>query len=213
MVVTRAVAHRLRAARCPAVAASKDAETAAIGTVSAATAQREAAVELAEADRARTVSEAGRIRSLAEADSEREKLQASTLELRSGIEAAARRAMNEADAGLSQDLIDMKVRLSIIEHLQGIIAESVKPMEQIDGIKIVRVDGLAPTAGSSGGPSGGEQGLSDEIVSSALRYRAHAPVLDQLLRDVGFEGGDPKELQQALTRMMKSGDGKEADET
>lgn len=196
------------------VAASKEAETAAIGTVSAATAKREAAVELAEADRARTVSEAGRIRALAEADAEREKLQASALELRSGIEAAARRAMNEADTGLSQDLIDMKVRMAIIEHLQGIIAESVKPMEQIDGIKIVRVDGLAPGAGGSSGDasSGGERGLSDEIVSSALRYRAHAPVLDQLLKDVGFDGGDPKELQQALTQMMKSNDTKDAKE-
>ena len=193
------------------VEARKEAETAAIGTVSAATAKREAAHELAEADRAQTASEAGRIRALAEADSEREKLQASALELRSGIEAAARRAMNEADTGLSQDLIDMKVRLAIIEHLQGIIAESVKPMEQIDGIKIVRVDGLAPGAGSGGMAASGEQGLSDEIVSSALRYRAHAPVLDQLLKDVGFEGGDPKELQEALVRMTRSGDGKDAD--
>ena len=127
------------------------------------------------------------------------------MELRSSIEAAAKRAMNDADSGLSPELIDMKVRLAIIEHLEGMIAESVKPLEKIDGIKIVRIDGLTPqTVGPDGEKR--ETGLSDEIVNSALRYRAHAPVLDQLLKDVGFSAGDPQELQDALTGMLRSGD-------
>ena len=66
-----------------------------------------------------------------------------------------------------------------------------------------------------GGAAEGEKretGLSDQIVNSALRYRAHAPVLDQLLKDVGFSAGDPEELQSALTRMLRSGDGGGEDE-
>lgn len=199
----REIERAERQKRIDLVAASKEAETAAIGTVSAATAKREAAVELAEAERARTKSEAERVRALAEAEAERDKLAAAALEVRSGIEAAARRAMNEADRDLSQDLIDMKVRLAIIEHLEGMIAESVKPLEQIEGIKIVRFDGMSPT-GTAGGASNGERGLSDEIVNSALRYRAHAPVLDELLKDVGFGSGDPKDLQQALADLIKA---------
>ena len=131
------------------------------------------------------------------------------MELRSSIEAAAKRAMNDADSGLSPELIDMKIRLAIVEHLQGMIAESVKPLERIEGIKIVHVDGLAPQSGGGTGAAEGEKretGLSDQIVNSALRYRAHAPVLDQLLKDVGFSAGDPEELQSALTRMLRSGD-------
>ncbi len=185
------------------IAAQKEADAASLRVVTEAVANREAAKEAVAADRLRTSSEADRIRAIAEAEAEGEKQKAAVLELRSSVEAAARRALNEADAGLSQDLIDMKVRLAIIDHLEGIIAESVKPMEQIDGIKIVRVDGLA--SGGEGAGAGAKS-LSDEIVSSALRYRAHAPVLDQLLRDVGFEGDDPKELQHALTRMMRAKD-------
>jgi len=183
--------------------AQKEADVASLRVVTEATANREATEEAVAADRLRTSSEADRIRAIAEAEAEGEKQKAAVLELRSGIEAAARRALNEADANLSQDLIDMKVRLAVIDHLEGIIAESVKPMEQIDSIKIIQVDGLAPGGEAAGA---GEKSLSNEIVSSALRYRAHAPVLDQLLRDVGFEGDDPKELQQALTHMMRAKD-------
>ena len=185
------------------IAAQKEADAASLRVVTDAAAKREATEEAVAADRLRTASEADRIRAIAEAEAEGEKQKAAVLELQSSIEAAARRALNEADAGLSQDLIDMKVRLAIIDHLEGIIAESVKPMEQIDGIKIVRVDGLV-SGGEGAGP--GAKNLSDEIVSSALRYRAHAPVLDQLLKDVGFEGDDPKELQHALTRMVRAKD-------
>ena len=185
------------------IEAQREAEKAAIGTVSSAAAKREAAEELAEADRLQTASESDRIRAIAEAESEGEKLRAAAMELRSSIEAAAKRAMNDADSGLSPELIDMKVRLAIIEHLEGMIAESVKPLEKIDGIKIVRIDGLTPqTVGPDGEKR--ETGLSDEIVNSALRYRAHAPVLDQLLKDVGFSAGDPQELQDALTGMLRS---------
>ena len=206
----REIERAERQKRIDLIEAQREAEKSAIDTVSSATAKREAAGELAEADRLQTDSEAGRIKAIAEAESEGEKLRAAAMELRSSIEAAARRAMNDADSGLSPELIDMKIRLAIVEHLQGMIAESVKPLERIEGIKIVHVDGLAPQSG--GGAAEGEKretGLSDQIVNSALRYRAHAPVLDQLLKDVGFSAGDPEELQSALTRMLRSGDGGE----
>ncbi|MDE0150217.1 MAG: SPFH domain-containing protein [Rhodospirillaceae bacterium] len=203
----REIERAERQKRIDLIEAQREAEKSAIDTVSSATAKREAAGELAEADRLQTDSEAGRIKAMAEAESEGEKLRAAAMELRSSIEAAAKRAMNDADSGLSPELIDMKIRLAIVEHLQGMIAESVKPLERIEGIKIVHVDGLAPQSG--GGAAEGEKretGLSDQIVNSALRYRAHAPVLDQLLKDVGFSADDPEELQSALTRMLRSGD-------
>ena len=206
----REIERAERQKRIDLIEAQREAEKSAIDTVSSATAKREAAGELAEADRLQTDSEAGRIKAIAEAESEGEKLRAAAMELRSSIEAAARRAMNDADSGLSPELIDMKIRLAIVEHLQGMIAESVKPLERIEGIKIVHVDGLAPRSGGGSGAAEGEKretGLSDQIVNSALRYRAHAPVLDQLLKDVGFSAGDPEELQSALTRMLRSGDG------
>jgi len=203
VATVREVERAEREKQIDIVDAHKSAERETITTVAAATAKRQAAEETAEANRAQSASEADRIRALAEADAEADKLRANALELRSSIEAAARRAMHDADGALSPELIEMKVRLTVIEHLRGIIAESVKPMERIDGIKIVQMDGLVPQGQSGESAPSGERGLSDEIVNSALRYRAYGPVLDQLLKDVGFEGADLNELQDALKKLVR----------
>ena len=57
-------------------------------------------------------------------------------------------------------------------------------MERIEGIKILHVDGLGG-GGSHGDGSGG--GFADGVVNSALRYRAQAPIVDQLLREIGLD--------------------------
>jgi hypothetical protein len=36
--------------------------------------------------------------------------------------------------------------------------------------------------------------FSDSVVNSALRFRAQAPLVDQLLREIGVEGGDIQRL-------------------
>jgi uncharacterized membrane protein YqiK len=91
------------------------------------------------------------------------------------------------------------MRLKLLEKLEGIIRESVRPMEKIDGIKILQVDGLA-NGGSSGGRGGveGSGSFSDNLVNSALRYRAQAPLVDSLLREIGLSGGDIGSLTNAL---------------
>jgi uncharacterized membrane protein YqiK len=43
----------------------------------------------------------------------------------------------------------MQVRLALLKHLPEIIRESVKPMENIDDIKILQVNGLSSFAGGS----------------------------------------------------------------
>ena len=60
--------------------------------------------------------------------------------------------------------------------------ESVRPMEKIEGINILHVDGLA-------GAGGGGRNMTDEVIDSALRYRVQAPLIDSLLGDIGMEGG------------------------
>ncbi|MFX8813070.1 flotillin domain-containing protein, partial [Acinetobacter baumannii] len=89
----------------------------------------------------------------------------------------------------------------LVENLPAIIRESVKPMEKIEGIKILHVEGLpgfsdAAAGGSGGTGSGGagsgdgtatrEGNLAEQVVSSALRYRSQAPFVDQLLGEIGL---------------------------
>ena len=87
------------------------------------------------------------------------------------------------------------LRMRLVEKAEGIIRESVRPMERIEGIKILQVDGLGGAgAGSNGDGGHGGGNFSDSVVNSALRFRAQAPLVDQLLREIGIEGGDIQRL-------------------
>ena len=87
------------------------------------------------------------------------------------------------------------LRMRLVEKAEGIIRESVRPMERIEGIKILQVDGFGGGGGGHANGDGGHNGsFSDGIVNSALRFRAQAPLVDQLLREIGIEGGDIQRL-------------------
>ncbi len=80
-------------------------------------------------------------------------------------------------------------------------------MERIEGIKILHVDGLGG-GGGGGGARGQDAAASfaDSVVNSALRYRAQAPLVDQLLREIGIEGGEIGKLAQpAWPRLLPVG--------
>ena len=85
------------------------------------------------------------------------------------------------------------LRMKLVEKAEAIIRESVRPMERIEGIKILQVDGLGGS-GTGHGEAGANGNFSDSIVNSALRFRAQAPLVDQLLREIGLEGGDIQRL-------------------
>jgi hypothetical protein len=51
------------------------------------------------------------------------------------------------------------------------------PVEKIDGIKILHVDGLGGAGGSSVART-----PTDEVIESALRYRVQAPLIDEVLK-------------------------------
>ena len=57
---------------------------------------------------------------------------------------------------------------------------------------ILQVDGLWGHGPSGGGGEGGDgrANMAENIVNSALRYRAQAPLIDSLLRELGFDGGN-----------------------
>jgi len=83
------------------------------------------------------------------------------------------------------------MRMKLLDKLDGIIRESARPMERIEGIRILHVDGLGGGGSSPAGDGAGQGGgLADSVVNSALRYRAQAPLVDHLLREAGLEGGD-----------------------
>ena len=173
------------------VAARQDAERESIKIVVAAEAQKQAALDEAEAIRTLAEAAKAKVTIEAQADAEAVKLRAAADELRLKVQAEGQRALFEADNLLSEQAIGMKVRLAVIEQLRGIIAESVKPLENIDGIKIIHVDGLNGGAGTAAAVGAGNGGASlpDQLVNSALRFRSQAPLIDGILKDLGLDGG------------------------
>ncbi|MBC7731860.1 MAG: flotillin family protein [Bacteriovorax sp.] len=169
------------------IGAAQVAERDALRLTSAALAEKNAS-----ADRGATV------RAQAEADADADKIKSLAMRVRAEIEAESLRLMNEAHNMLTPEARMSALRMRLVEKAEGIIRESVRPMERIEGIKILHVDGLG---GSGGGGHGNGHGdgssggsFADGVVNSALRFRAQAPLVDQLLREIGIEGGDIQRL-------------------
>lgn len=175
------------------IEAAKEAEREAIAIKIAAEAEKVAAQDSAEALREKARGEADQEKIIAEAQAEAVKVRAMADEIRFAVEATGNKALNEAANLLSDEQVSMKVKLSLIENLEAMIRESAKPMENIDDIKIIQLDGLNGIAGgdvSSASANAGDGNLADKVVSSALKYRAQAPLLDSLMKEVGLDGGD-----------------------
>ena len=154
----------------------------------------------AEARRKAAEDEAQAIQTIAEADAQKMKIEAQGLEEKYKVEAEGKKALHEADNILSEDLIAVKIKTLLIENLPEILEQSVKLMENIDGIKILQVAGLNGDA-SGAIASNGHTGvnLADEVVNSALRYRAQAPLVDSLLQEIGLDGSHINGLKNSLT--------------
>jgi uncharacterized membrane protein YqiK len=174
------------------IEATKEAEREAIAVKVAAEAEKTAASDRAEALREEAKGAADKTRIEAEATAEAVRLAAEAARVRYDVDASGQEALNKAANLLSADQVAMAIRIKLIENLDRIIAESVKPLESIDSIRIVQVDGLnGATGGAAANDAGGGSGggnLADQVVSGALRYRAQAPLLDQLMAEVGLNG-------------------------
>ena len=138
--------------------------------------------------------------------------------LRYEVDAAGKQLLNEAENMRSDASRRSALRMKLASNLDSIIRESVKPMQNIDAIKILDVNGLpgfsdghsrsndsdSGGSGGSGSPrssdgasvSGGS--LADNVVNSALRYRAHVPFVDSLLQEIGMSPGEISNISNIL---------------
>jgi len=189
------------------VEAAKQAETEALRITVAAEAEKRAASDKADAVRILAEGDADKFRIAAQGNAEGEKLAADAAEKRYAVEAEGKRAIHEAENILSTNQIGMQVKMAIIKYLPDIIRESVKPMENIEGIRIVQVEGL-----NSGNASSSQRAdlvttnLADQVVNSALRYRAQAPIIEALLKEIGLEGSSIGGLTASLKQEVTSPD-------
>jgi len=175
---------------------AKRAESDAVTTTAKAAAEKAAAKDLAEADG----------------------ISVKALKERLAVESEGKRALNEAENLRSEASRKSALHQRLVENLPDIIRESVKPMENIDEIKIMHVEGL-PGLSSQGSESqsvldadgnpivsGGNGNLADQVVNSALRYRSQAPFVDTLLGEIGMNGANIHRMEglQELSKIVYS---------
>jgi uncharacterized membrane protein YqiK len=166
----RAIAERRKMVELIAVA--RDVEREHLRLTGKAEAEKEAAENFAEAQRI-----------AAKAEAEAMVIRSGGAAARYRVDAEGSRQANEADNVLSAEARTWQARMKLLDKIEGIVRESVRPMEKIDGINILHVDGMG------GGGDGARKNVTDEVIDSALRYRVQAPMIDRLMKDVGIEGG------------------------
>lgn len=145
-----------------------------------------------------------------------EKYSSLAAKLRYEVDAAGKQLLNEAENMRSDASRRSALRMQLAGNLDSIIRESVKPMQNIDAIKILEVNGMPGFSngnpkgdGSDGSDSGGSPGggvgaggsggsLADNVVNSALRYRAQMPFVDNLLHEIGMSPGEISNISNIL---------------
>lgn len=186
VITTRQVAEANRRMEIEVIDARKEAEREAVNITVEAEAKREAAINTSEA-----------ILTEARASADAKKLQAEADEKVFAVEAAGKKSMYEAENTLKDEQIDLQRSLAILKILPDIIANAVKPLENIDGIKILQGYGNSLGGAGGNGESGGA-GLADQVTSAALNYRANAPLVDSLLREVGLVDAEDGTLEDLI---------------
>ncbi|MCO8081829.1 flotillin family protein [Acinetobacter lwoffii] len=202
VITVRQIQQAERQKAVELVAAKEHAEKDAIAITVAAEAGKQAAADDAEAIRIAAEAEAEKVRLKAKGEADAKVLLAQAMEKQYQVDAEGTRAVNEANNVLSSEQVEMQIRLAMLKYLPEIIRESVKPMENIDDIKILQVNGLHGShAGACQADAQHENGnvaLSDQVVNSALRYRSQAPLIDSLMNELGIQGGDINGMTQSL---------------
>jgi uncharacterized membrane protein YqiK len=162
------------------IAAAREADREALRLTRKAEAEKEAAVSLAEAARISASGEAAA-----------EKIKAEGAAVRYEVEAKGAMQLNEAENMLSGPARLSRFRGKLLERIEGIVRESVRPMEKIEAIKILHID-------SANGGGQGNRNVTDEVIDSALRYRVQAPMIDSLMKEIGIEGGGLGRMTEVL---------------
>ncbi|AVT46552.1 MULTISPECIES: flotillin family protein [Shewanella] len=187
VITARQVAEANRRKEIEVIDARKEAERDAVGVTVQAEAEKRAAEDRSSA-----------ILIEARASADAKKLQAEADEKVYAVEAAGKQALYEAENVLSDEQIALQKSLAILKALPEIVAQAVKPLENIEGIKILQGYGAGNQFAAGGEGAHHQGGIAEQVTSAALNYRANAPVVDAMLRELGLVNGDTGTLNDLL---------------
>lgn len=182
-----------RAKKLALIEAQKEAEQLSIEKTVAAKAEKEAEENLAQAAKIKAMGASEALKIKATAEAEAIKITAEANRLNYEVEAKGKTEINNAENIVSAEILENRFKLALIEFMPQIIAQVVKPAEKIDSIKIVQMAGMGGAnqsgigSNTNGGVSNAGASLSDQIVNASLNYKVNAPIIDDLMKQVGID--------------------------
>ncbi len=184
------LAEANRAKEVEVIKAREEAEKAATRVTVGAEAEKAAAMDLADAKLTTARAEAESIKIRAEADHKRFE-----------IEAYGARAINEAKNILSSEIMAFEFRKMLAELAPAIIAASVKPLENIDSVKVISTNGQLFGSGSGDGNNSASSGgnMPDQLVNALMKHRMQMPMVDDMLKQLGIDMAHPTRMPGALS--------------
>ena len=188
VITARQIAEANRRKDIEVIDAKTEAEKVAVSVTVQAEAEKSAAEDRAEA-----------VLTEAKADADAKILKAEADEKIFAVEAAGKKALYEAENTLSPEQIELQKSLAILKSLPEIVAQAVKPLENIEGIKILQGYGANGQLSAPQDSNGSHGSFADLVTSAALNYRANAPVVDALLQEVGLVNKETGSLNDLVT--------------
>lgn len=176
-----------------------------------AVAEREKSIQLIEAAKEAEQKAIGvKVSAAAEKDAALDRAEAVTIEAKARqaaalAEAEGKRAINEALNTLSAAQIDLQVRTLLLQQLPRILEQAVRPIEKIDSIRIFQVSGLP---GAAAQPADGGSGATfpEQVMNSALQYQLAKPIVDAVMKDAGLSNDGISGVARALSGMLGNSD-------
>lgn len=188
VITAKQVAEANRSKEIEVIDARKEAEREAVGITVQAQADKQAAQDKASA-----------VLIQAKASADAKKLQAEADEKVYAVEAEGKRALYEAENSLRDEQVELQKSLAILKVLPEVVANSVKPLENIEGIKILQGYGAGAGGANMATGTTASAGLAEQVTNAALSYRAQAPMIDAMVRELGLVDGKEGTLNDLLT--------------
>lgn len=167
------------------------------------------AAEQTEVETQRSLSAADTIRSHAQAesdarqaravaDSESALLKAKSRQAELQAEAVGRKALAEVENGLSEAVIQMRLQQHKMDTMPQLVAQMMKPVEKIEGIRINQITGFSGIGGGSENTNG--KPMVNQAIDGLLGMAVQLPVLQKLGRELGVN------LEQGLAGIASDDD-------
>lgn len=175
-----------RAKKLTIIKAEEEAEKDAIKIKVEATAKKIAATDLADALKIETEAKASAIKIETEAKADAIKIESSANKEKYLVESEGQRQLNESKNVLSIDQMKLEFQKELIKALPDIIEKMVKPLENIDSIKIVDMKNGINASQTIDGKEVIEKSLPDQVVDASLKHRTSLPLINDLMKEAGF---------------------------